>query len=279
MPGLYGGHSGCSGGKESEDCFSARLMWRTEGAGEVYLYAPKGQPSDELCATPPLTYCDTKFGASIGRGSFSFARGEWTDVRQDLWLNTPGESDGGFNLWCVLSSLCAFRYDVEIAYRINGKLALSSSNVYYRHAADSPADNDDDDADADDAPEQPQNKPHGLLDDLGLSGLLPIPIRRRSFIYLDQTTTPTTTTLTATTSAPVQTATTTALVPALLNELLYGHLPPLASPSGLHILATKPVGFAGIMADTFFGGKAKDGYATPRDQTAYFTGFALAVNA
>lgn len=26
MPGLYGGHTGCSGGQQSEDCFSTRLM-------------------------------------------------------------------------------------------------------------------------------------------------------------------------------------------------------------------------------------------------------------
>ena len=37
MPGLYGGHSGCSGGNAALDCFSTRLMWRQGGAGELYL--------------------------------------------------------------------------------------------------------------------------------------------------------------------------------------------------------------------------------------------------
>lgn len=35
LPGLYGGKRGCSGGSAAENCFSARLMWRTGGKGEV----------------------------------------------------------------------------------------------------------------------------------------------------------------------------------------------------------------------------------------------------
>lgn len=37
LPGLYGGHIGCSGGDPAVDCFSTRLMWRQGGAGELYL--------------------------------------------------------------------------------------------------------------------------------------------------------------------------------------------------------------------------------------------------
>ena len=37
MPGLYAGHKSCSGGNAALDCFSTRLMWRKEGAGELYL--------------------------------------------------------------------------------------------------------------------------------------------------------------------------------------------------------------------------------------------------
>lgn len=37
LPGLYGGHDGCSGGNAALDCFSTRLMWREDGAGELYL--------------------------------------------------------------------------------------------------------------------------------------------------------------------------------------------------------------------------------------------------
>jgi hypothetical protein len=37
LPGLYGGHMGCSGGNDALTCFSTRLMWREGGTGELYL--------------------------------------------------------------------------------------------------------------------------------------------------------------------------------------------------------------------------------------------------
>ena len=37
LPGLFGGHTGCSGGASASDCFSTRLMWRPQGVGELYL--------------------------------------------------------------------------------------------------------------------------------------------------------------------------------------------------------------------------------------------------
>lgn len=37
LPGLYGGRTRCSGGDPALDCFSTRLMWRADGAGELYL--------------------------------------------------------------------------------------------------------------------------------------------------------------------------------------------------------------------------------------------------
>lgn len=37
LPGLYGGHEGCSGGDDASDCWSTRMMWRKDGAGELYL--------------------------------------------------------------------------------------------------------------------------------------------------------------------------------------------------------------------------------------------------
>lgn len=37
LPGLYGGHTGCSGGNDAGTCWSTRLMWRKDGEGELYL--------------------------------------------------------------------------------------------------------------------------------------------------------------------------------------------------------------------------------------------------
>ena len=40
LPGIYGGHEGCSGGDAATSCFSTRLMWRGGGLGELYLVSP-----------------------------------------------------------------------------------------------------------------------------------------------------------------------------------------------------------------------------------------------
>ncbi|WWD03341.1 hypothetical protein V865_001393 [Kwoniella europaea PYCC6329] len=126
LPGLYGGHNGCSGGNAAEDCFSTRLMWRAGGQGELYLYAPKDRQTPSLCQTPPKSICDAAYGLSIGRGAWKFALGDWTTVRQDVWLNTPGQNDGGFNIW------------------VNGQLILSANDVRYRENGDSCIQGEDD---------------------------------------------------------------------------------------------------------------------------------------
>ncbi|WWC69085.1 uncharacterized protein I206_103021 [Kwoniella pini CBS 10737] len=114
LPGLYGGHSGCAGGVDAKDCFSTRMMWRENGHGELYLYAPRHRQTQRLCRSPPFSDCSTPYGLSIGRGSWTFQRGGWTDIRQDVWLNTPGKNDGGFNIW------------------INGKLVVHADDVFFR---------------------------------------------------------------------------------------------------------------------------------------------------
>ncbi len=131
LPGLYGGHMTCSGGDDATSCFSTRLMWREDGAGELYLvsisalypkcshsfshqYAPKDMQTKALCQTPPFSYCDEDYGLSIGRGSFNFTPGAWTTLRQTVTLNTPGQQDGGFLL------------------EVDGKLAIHREDVFYR---------------------------------------------------------------------------------------------------------------------------------------------------
>ncbi|KAG0699026.1 hypothetical protein DFH29DRAFT_983691 [Suillus ampliporus] len=115
LPGLYGGHTGCSGGAAAEDCFSTRLMWRPGGAGELYLYAPKEKQTKALCSNPQ-SVCDYEYGLSIGRGSFHYSRGNWTNLRQDVVLNTPGKQDGAFTLF------------------VNGKQVINRTDIFYRDA-------------------------------------------------------------------------------------------------------------------------------------------------
>ncbi|KZT11137.1 polysaccharide lyase family 14 protein [Laetiporus sulphureus 93-53] len=157
LPGLYGGRMGCSGGDVAVTCFSTRLMWRAGGAGELYLYAPKNKQTRALCSTPPLSVCDAEYGLSIGRGSFYFAAGGWTRVRQTVTLNTPGAQNGGFVL------------------EVNGKRVINRSDVYYRDAPvpqQSPDDGDGSDgADGQSAPDpEPTSQPDPDGDDGGLLG-------------------------------------------------------------------------------------------------------------
>lgn len=116
LPGLYGGHGGCSGGVSATDCFSTRLMWRKDGEGELYLYAPKDKQTNALC-NDPQSICDVAYGFSIGRGSFVWARGDWATVSQTVVLNTPGRTDGCFTL------------------DVNGIRVIDRSDVFYRDVA------------------------------------------------------------------------------------------------------------------------------------------------
>lgn len=79
LPGLGGGTGNTGGDKPNgTDGFSARLMWRTNGAGEAYTYLPNNQP----------------WGTSLGRRSWFFTKDNWQKVEQKIVLNTPGQNDG-----------------------------------------------------------------------------------------------------------------------------------------------------------------------------------------
>ncbi|KAI0035006.1 hypothetical protein K488DRAFT_44240 [Vararia minispora EC-137] len=114
LPGLFGGHETCSGGDSALNCFSTRLMWRSGGKGELYLYAPKDKQTDELCSLPPQSICDSTYGLSIARGSFSYTLGSWTHVAQTVALNSPGVPNGGFYL------------------EVDGRPVIDRNDVYYR---------------------------------------------------------------------------------------------------------------------------------------------------
>jgi hypothetical protein len=102
-------------------------------------YAPKAKQTHALCSDSQ-SVCDAAYGFSIGRGSFQYAAGGWTHVRQTVLLNTPGKQDGGFSL------------------DVNGKRVIDRSDVFYRDAPPSP--------------KTPKPKPTGILGPL-LGGLLP----------------------------------------------------------------------------------------------------------
>lgn len=123
FPLLDGGNSddeavGCSGGRRSSACFSARLMWRGEGAGEFYTYLPPSfDANKKVCNIKPESDCNPTYGASVGRGSFTFASGGWTTVSERVRLNDVGATNGELELF------------------VNGKSVINVSGLVLRDSA------------------------------------------------------------------------------------------------------------------------------------------------
>lgn len=95
LPGLRGGpeNHGCSGGNATDGttCFSTRLMWRSDGSGEVYAYIPTTQKN--FCSEKDVT-CNSDYGTSLARGSFSFITGQWQTIYLLVILNEVGTANG-----------------------------------------------------------------------------------------------------------------------------------------------------------------------------------------
>jgi hypothetical protein len=105
LPGLYGGNSedeaiSCSGGRRDDGCFSARLMWRTGGAGELYTYLPPSYEANKrVCHIKPESDCNPTYGASVARGAFYFTPGQWVTVSERVRLNDVGQENGELELF------------------------------------------------------------------------------------------------------------------------------------------------------------------------------------
>jgi len=99
LPGLFAGEAPSGGDRVTgRDGWSIRLMWREDGQGELYeyIYNKKG-----------------KYGASVGRGLFTFPRGEWVDVDLEVKENDPGQRNGRARLW------------------IDGRLVIEQNDIVY----------------------------------------------------------------------------------------------------------------------------------------------------
>ncbi|EST09896.1 hypothetical protein PSEUBRA_000293 [Kalmanozyma brasiliensis GHG001] len=115
LPGLYGGAEGCGGGNNASDCWSSRMAWRTDGAGELYAYLPQAkQNTSAMLAVPPKSYVNSDYGISLGRGSFSYATGGWTNISQTITLQQgKGKRNGVFDI------------------KVDGKQVIYYDQVYY----------------------------------------------------------------------------------------------------------------------------------------------------
>ncbi|BEJ06014.1 hypothetical protein CcaverHIS641_0305360 [Cutaneotrichosporon cavernicola] len=127
LPGIYGGTSldaakTCSGGRSEgrDECFSARVMWRANGDGELYNYFPPDAKND-YCNFPPKSVCNPSFGDSIGRGAFQFKAGQWNTISQRLRLNDPGQKNGEQELFINGQSVIKLN-NVMITSNPNAKL-------------------------------------------------------------------------------------------------------------------------------------------------------------
>ncbi|CED82878.1 hypothetical protein [Phaffia rhodozyma] len=105
MVGSYGGQDGiygCSGGsQENRDiCNSIRLMWRTNGAMEIYTYLPKTDANKAACeASGSGSVCtNDDYGLSFGRGNGYWSTGSWQTVQIHVKLNDIGSANGFMKL-------------------------------------------------------------------------------------------------------------------------------------------------------------------------------------
>ncbi|KAH6559843.1 hypothetical protein BASA50_006322 [Batrachochytrium salamandrivorans] len=114
LPGLYGGHESCSGGRDSETCFSSRFMFRGNGAAETYLYLDFPSQVPEFCQVPPRTICNPDFGTSLGRGAWTWRTGRWVTASETITLNTLGETDGAIEV--KIDGVTMLSFD-QIAWR------------------------------------------------------------------------------------------------------------------------------------------------------------------
>ncbi|KAI8980891.1 hypothetical protein BDB01DRAFT_796002 [Pilobolus umbonatus] len=123
LPGIYGGSPGrgCSGGGKStgDNCFSVRLMWRSDGAGEAYGYMPVSQ---NQCKSKQIV-CNNDYGISFSRGVIQFTRSKWTRMEIYVKLNSGSDTNGILQVWQDGSLMINQQH---IQYRSNDDIGISS---------------------------------------------------------------------------------------------------------------------------------------------------------
>lgn len=116
LPGIFGGIGEsayhCTGGQTDDEkhgrCFNFRLMWRSEGKGEIYAYlVPDSRNTDVLTNVPPRSKQNADYGFSVGQGAFRLsleneAGGDidpWLTIVERVKLNDPGVANGELELF------------------------------------------------------------------------------------------------------------------------------------------------------------------------------------
>jgi len=74
-------------------------MWREKGEGELYTYLPYSFSANKKFCKDKGSHCNDVYGASIGRGKFTFATDKWTTVSERIKLNDVGKANGEIELF------------------------------------------------------------------------------------------------------------------------------------------------------------------------------------
>ena len=97
-------------------------MFRSKGAGEIYIYVDQSVQNPGFCSVPPFSLCNRDYGASIGRGSFLFQTGQWNNIQQIITLNTVKSSN--------------YKADGSITIIFNGVQVINYNQIVWRKTDD-----------------------------------------------------------------------------------------------------------------------------------------------
>ncbi len=98
LPGLLGSFS--RDRSDADPAFSARYMWSETGALDIYSQLPAAKEGRSAEVAP--------------HAAFKMTPGKWTELEQEIVINTPGLSDGVLRVWQ------------------DGKLFIERKNVLFR---------------------------------------------------------------------------------------------------------------------------------------------------
>lgn len=116
LPGIYGGDDPRAG----KNGFSTRLAWGQGGGGDIF-------------ATLPSTGAR---GASLAPGAWTFAKGRWVVVEQEVRLNTPGQADGMLAIWIDGELRTELK---DVAFRAHGQTRIEGVLADVHYGAPAPA--------------------------------------------------------------------------------------------------------------------------------------------
>lgn len=132
LPGIIGGGKGCSGCTTDvgvrDNCFSARFMWGKNGNGYPYLYLPLSVQHD-------ADFCSKISGSQKCKGvcgwdfmpSQYFAKNKWTQIKERITLNTPGQKNGRLEVWLNGNKIIDYK---KIIYRTKSSVGITGFTVH-----------------------------------------------------------------------------------------------------------------------------------------------------